>query len=300
MNETARAWRSEWSRVAVILTCCAVLAGCASRRQASEPPPPITKVAIVPVLPTYDPALSSTLNTGNAVATKTIRVPVPVSGPVLPVAGAGVVFGLVMHSIEQSRERKRSDLAAAIRSIPFDPAVRLQALLNERLADSNLDVTVLEAADALPPQAREEWDYTALAGRFDAVLDVRVSDYGYYDIGRSRGYSPILQVSAHLVRAQSSEEAASMDYYADWADAKGNADVFTTPSQMQRGSLDDIRAQGEQARDGFEQVLVRMADKLVLDLRAHVQPKMPPKTMQEAQAEAPLPAAQAPAKEAAR
>jgi hypothetical protein len=244
------------------------LAGCANR--APKPPPdPIRPLQKIALLPTLNP---EALYRGRGGPNGTGVVAVQPMSPSAALATVGV--GLIALAIINSREKEANQLATAVAAIGFDPGARLDDRLKKRLEEEGLSVELVDATTAR--SVRETSDYKLLAAQAEAVLDIKLGEIGYYEVGASTGYSPMLGMSASLATTTTNNEPESWSFYADWRSREKDTRWLQTPSTMNRLNPADIGGNTAKSRTDLETTLDRIIERLVVDVkrRAAAQPPL--------------------------
>ena len=258
-----------------------VIEGCATRpAEAPKPPKPL---ALVAVLPAWAPASESNAGFGSAPQglVLPIVVPVPAGSDALSpgTTAAAVVAGVlasafIFHFQEDSR-RERKALNEALSRISFDTAAEVDSRLAPAL--ERRQVRVVRVTD--PDIAAE-----ARVGRFDrvppgvdAILDVRVSESGYYSSLRAGGYSPKLLLKVALrVPVANVDNLAEFSYYADFRDGGKDRRWVTTPQSLTFPTVDQLGACSTDIRAGLARVVDQLVELMAQDLerRATGQPRI--------------------------
>jgi len=253
---------------ALILVLGFGLAGCANRAP-KAPPDPIRPLQKIALLPTLNP---ETLYRGRSGPNGTAVVPIQPMSPGAALATIG--FGLLAFAILDSKEKEASRLAAAVAAVGFDPGARLDERLKQRLEDEGLVVELIDATTAR--RVREAGDFRSLAEQAEAVLEINLGEVGYYDAGGSRGYSPMLGLSASLTTTATNNDPEYWSFYADWRSRDKDTRWFQTPSAMNRANTAAISANAAEARADLEATLDRIIERLVQDVkrRASAQPRV--------------------------
>lgn len=253
------------------LTALNLLAGCANRgpKAAPDPERSLKLIALLPVL--RPPVETGRLMPGNPG-----YMPMQPMSPSAALAVSGI--GLVTLAILSSQKSEADALAAALNTIGFDPATRLNESLRQRLEAEGLEVQWV--SDELAGQVRANGNPALLADVADAVLDIQLSETGYYDAGRPRGYSPMLGLQATLSVTRANNDPEYWDYWDYWADWKGNAKYsryFVTPASMNQADVAALAGHTDAARADLEATLNRVMERSVQDvkLRATTQPRLP-------------------------
>ena len=244
------------------------LVGCANR--APKPPPdPIRTLQKIALLPTLNP---EALYRGRGGPNGNAVMPVQPMSPSTALATIGV--GLIALAIINSREKETNQLAAAVAAIGFDPGTRLDERLKKRLEEEGLTVELADASTAR--SVRETSDYRRLAPQADAVLDIQLGEIGYYEVGGSKGYSPMLAMSASLATTTTNNEPDTWSFYADWRGSDKDTRWLQTPSTMNRMNVPAIGGSAAEARADLENTLDRIIERLVVDVkrRAAAQPRI--------------------------
>ena len=244
------------------------LAGCANR--APKPPPdPIRPLQKIALLPTLNP---EALYRGRSGPNGAAVMPVQPMSPGAALATIGI--GLIAFAIISNKEKEARQLATAVATVGFDPGARLDDRLKKRLEEEGLTVELVDATTAR--SVRETSDYRSLAPQAEAVLDINLGEVGYYEAGGSKGYSPMLGMSASLATTTTNNEPEYWSFYADWRSNDKDPRWFQTPSTMNRMNPAAIGGNAEAARADLETTLDRIIERLVVDVkrRAAAQPRI--------------------------
>lgn len=255
-----------------------ILSACANR-QAKPPEPlqPIARIAVLPAIATAAPSPDLAQN-----GQPRYQGPMVLTGPggraLSPAdaarVGVGVaVVALVDNAIRSSRAEREAALANAVRAVDFRPAESLNSRLLARLKESGLNVEPIQDSPMVR-SAREEGTYKAIANGADAVLDVRVGEYGYYSSMRAGGVSPMLTITTYLMSPATDEDQGGFTYYSDWRESKDSR-WFTSPRHLTFADAADLVAHGDMAREGLEDILDKMIAKIVADTKRRAEGQPP-------------------------
>lgn len=253
-----------WAFAAGLLT----VAGCAS--QPAEPPKPISLLAVLPVWAPY-----SESNTGFGSAHQPVLV-VPIVVPSGSQGGistggavaAGVITSAVIYGVQESNRRGREALAEAVSHVGFDAAAEVDSRLASALEQRQ--VRLVRITDQGIIWGIRAGRFEGLPSGVDAILDVRVTESGYYSSARAGGFSPMLLLTATLLppvaKADSLDE---FSYYADWRDGGKNRRWITTPPSMTVPSVQHLKAGSADARAGLAKVVDQLVELMAQDLQRH-------------------------------
>lgn len=275
-DQAEDACRRGWLRAAATLTFAAAvlpLTGCASKPAGPPPPPPkpLAHIGVLPVL------LQLPADQGAGFGARGHGGVYVHSGPPIS-AGAAVAtlgVGLIAMAIMADRAQKRRDLDAAVADLAFDPAKALDEGLAGALQKRQVVVTRIE--DPVLAAEIRSGSMERLPPGVDALLDVRVTEAGYFSSMRAGGYSPMLNVSASLLPpVKGGEELEAFGYYADWRDGGKDSRWFKTPAALTVDQIDKIRSQSQLLRDGLVAVVARVLERMADDVqrRAAGQPRV--------------------------
>jgi hypothetical protein len=234
------------------------LAGCATRKPlvAGAALPPAQRVALLPVL------------TDNAVYEAEVFAGAHSDVVTTPVPGGGFAGGALAAFLRERSRERQSELDQVWATVGFQSTERVDDALRRRLIERN--ATIVELADPAHHlhHARQIGDFREWRDQADAVLDVRVLDAGYQHSG-SR-YSPMLGIYAALIRTATPQENGGTDYWFDVGPAKGDPNTIVCPPTLVFHSLDEARADAPQVREGMEQALAALMQRIMADLQAQI------------------------------
>lgn len=250
------------------------LAGCAAHKPAAVPAglPPAQRIALLPVLmdsQVYEAEVFESEHSDVVAAPSGSGAATGSSDADPHTAGAGALFAY----IAENRRKKQAELDQAWATVEFHPRRSVDAELRRRLSEHG--VAMVELADPYHRlhRARQNGDFKEWQQQADAVLDVRILDVGYYRSGSN--FSPMLGIYCALIRTAYPEENGGTDYWFDSRPSKGDPNAFVCPPAMIFKSLDELRDKASDVRTSMDRALVRMVDKMVLDLRAKVRMQLP-------------------------
>jgi len=259
-------------RGAIVWACAAGLltvAGCASRP--AEPPKPINLLA---VLPAWAPVTDSNLgfgSSGPSVVVVPIVVPSGSQGSGISTGGAvaaGVITSAVIYGMQESKRKGREALAEALSHIHFDAAAEVDSRLIPALEQRQVRLVRITDPNIIWGVRNGRFD--GLPEGVDAILDVRITESGYYSSTRAGGYSPMLLITANLLppvaKAESLDE---FSYYADFRDGGKDRRWITTPTSMTFATVELLKAGAGDARAGLSTVVDQMVALMVEDLQRH-------------------------------
>ena len=259
--------------VGTLLAAAAVFSGCANRQPAAPLPPvqPIARLAVLPVV--YQAELDAGSGTVPPPRTAGAFVPVYVhrgqsSGSAYGQAAVGAAIGVgIVMLIEHQRKQKWEAHADAIRTVAIDPAALVQQRLQEKLRARGITLETVSADDAA--KSRHVDDFSAITPASGAVLDVRISDYGFDHSNRAGGFAPMLGASV-TVNVPGDDQSESYGYWADWRSRPDDPRWFTTPPSMTYPTLDALKADVEAVRRGLEDLIERVATRMADDVAKRV------------------------------
>lgn len=259
----------------VLLAAAAILAGCANRQPAPPPPPvqPLARLAVLPVV--YQAEVDAGSGQAPVPRTAGMVVPVPVyvhrgqsSSSAYGQAAVGAVIGVgIVMLIEHQRKQKREAHADAIRTVAIDPAGLMEERLQEKLRARGITLDTVAAGEAA--KSRHLDDFNAITPASGAVLDVRISDFGFDHSNRAGGFAPMLGASV-TVHAAGDDQTESYGYWADWRSRPDDPRWFTTPPSMTYPTLEAIKADAEAVRRGLEALIERLASRMADDIAKRV------------------------------
>jgi len=268
----------------VLPLCAAVaatvpLGGCANRPPAPPPPPPkpVALLGVLPVLlelpqpssPGFGANRSQPVYMGTQQAPRSAA---PVS------AAAGLAVGLlalgITMAVANENQRRAEELAAAVSTLDFDPAEALDRLLGDALERRGIRLARIDADLARELRGNR---MDRLPAGVDALLDVRVTEAGYYRSMRAGALSPQLNINASLMEARTDgDELDSFTYYADFRSAPKDPRWFTTPKELTFDDTAALRGAASRVREGLQALVERIAEHLCADVHRHVtgQPRL--------------------------
>lgn len=269
-DQAEDACRRGWLRAAAKITFAAAalpLAGCASKPAGPPPPPPpppkpLANIGVLPVLlqlPDDQRAGFGAPGYGGAYVH---------AGPPISAGAAVATLGvaLIAMAIMSHRAQKRRDLDAAVADLAFDPAKALDDGLAGALQKRQVVLTRIE--DPVLAAEIRSGSMGRLPPGVDALLDVRVTEAGYFSSMRAGGYSPLLNVSATLLPpVKDGEELEGFGYYADWRDGGKDSRWFTTPATLTVDEIDKISSQSQALREGLAAVVARVLERIADDVQ---------------------------------
>ena len=265
--------RANGGRVAVVVTAvaAALVAGCASNR---PPPEPIHRLVVLPA------ERNDTLH------------PLRERQPEYSLIN-GVVPYLVHLAIDAQQRRSAEELRLAIARVGFDPVARINERVFAALEKAGVKYEMVQRSAGDVFTARIARDFTAIAGDADAVLDLRIAQFGYYDeTSRAGGYLPMLGIHAHFwstksyaengrlrmligqvvpsVAAKTNPEIGAFRYWFDWRQDPGNPRWFTSGPELIFPDIAAIVENREKLRAKFEEVMDSMIAQLALDVKSRM------------------------------
>jgi len=244
--------------------------GCAT--QPAEPPKPINLLAVLPV---WAPPTESNTGfgyTGQPIVVVPIVVPSSGSqgGGVSPggAVAAGVITSAIIYSYQENKRRGRDALADALSHVNFDAAGEVDSRLIPALEQRQVRLVRITDPNIIWGVRAGKFD--SLPEGVDAVLDVRITESGYYSSSRAGGYSPMLLITATLhPPAANADVLDEFSYYADWRDGGKDKRWLTTPASMTYPTVDHIKAGAADARAGLAKVVEQLVALMVEDLERH-------------------------------
>lgn len=244
------------------------LQGCASRPEVPpEPPKPISLLAVLPVEMTADEA-----NAGFGAAGSGVVVPivVPSGGGISSrdAIGAAVIGAAIAVGIQASSRERKERLRDAVSAVAFDPAAEMESRLAPAL--EKRQVRLVRITDPQVVAAVRAGQFEGLPEGVDAILDVRITESGYYSSMRAGGFSPMLNVTANLLAPKTGADALDeFGYYADWRDGGKDRRWITTPKSLTFSETEMLKADAENVRAGLAQIVEQMVDLMSDDVQRH-------------------------------
>jgi hypothetical protein len=184
--------------------------------------------------------------------------------------GAGIVAAGVATLVANEMQKRQNDLEYAVSAAGFRPAHLLNKVLKTLLEEKGLKLEN-SISPAMAKQAREDEDFSRVDSKAEAILDIRVTDHGYFRSIRAGGLSPMLGITATLIEPVTGETIDSFTYWSDWRNGGDDPRWFTTPPSITYDSTDSLRADAAAARAGLEGILVKMTVRLVEDIKRRSQ-----------------------------
>lgn len=267
----------------VLPLCAAVaaaapLGGCANRPPAPPPPPPkpVALLGVLPVLLELPQPSSPGFGANRSQSTYVATQPAPGNSAPIPVAGLalGLLALGITAAVASENQRRAEELAAAVSTLDFDPAEALDRLLDRALEQRGVKLTRIdgELARALRSNRMDR-----MPAGVEALLDVRVTEAGYYRSMRAGALSPQLNVNVSLMEARADgDELESFTYYADFRSSPKDPRWFTTPKELTFEDTAALRAAAPAVREGLQALVERIAEHLCADVHRHVsgQPRL--------------------------
>jgi len=260
-----------WALAAGLLT----VGGCATHP--AEPPKPPKPINLLAVLPVSAPVSESNTGFGSAPQPVVVPIVVPVQsgsqdslspGTTAAVVAAGVVAAAIVYRFRENSRRGREALAEALSQVNFDAAAEVDSRLAPALEQRQ--VRLVRIADPSIASDVRAGKFDGLPVGVDAILDVRVSESGYYSSWRAGGYSPMLQLTATLLApAANADNLDEFSYYADWRDGGKDRRWITTPKSLIFPTVDLLRTSSADARAGLARVVGQLVELMVQDLQRH-------------------------------
>jgi hypothetical protein len=186
---------------------------------------------------------------------------------------AGVVASAFIYRFREDRRIGREALNEALSHVNFDAAAEVDSRLAPALERRQVRlVRIAEPNIALDIRAGK---FDGLPAGVDAILDVRVSESGYYSSWRAGGYSPMLLLTATLLApAVNADNLAEFRYYADWRDGGKDRRWVTTSKSLTFPTVDLLKASSARARAGLADVVDQLVELMVQDLQRHTTGKL--------------------------
>jgi hypothetical protein len=256
-----------------VLSHAVLMTGCASSKPRPEPLK-IERLVILPAV-THESLLP-------------VRSNQPVYSPM-----TGVVPFLVLSAVEQQRQRKAAELKQAVDSLSFDPVARFNERVFAALDKAGVKYTLTKGSWIDSFNARVSRDFTAVAGDADAVLDLRIAQFGFFESSRAGGFSPLLAVNAHFwstksyaqdgkvrsliaiaapsVATKTNPGIGTFRYWSDWREDPGNPRWFSTGRELVFPDLAAVVENRQKLIAKFDEVLDAMIARLVMDVRSRVE-----------------------------
>jgi hypothetical protein len=249
--------------------------GCATHPAA--PPKPPEPIKLLAVLPVSAPASESNSGFGSTQPGMILPIVVPVPsgsqdslspGTTAAAVAAGVVASAFIYSFRENSRKEREALTEALSHVNFDPAAEVGFRLAPALEQRQVRLVRIADPDIAAQVRAGRFD--RLPADVDAILDVRVSESGYYSSWRAGGYSPMLQLTATLLApAANADNLDEFSYYADWRNGGKDRRWVTTPKSLTFPTVDLLRANSAEARAGLARVVDQLVELMAEDLRRH-------------------------------
>lgn len=265
-----------WAFVAGLLT----VEGCATHP--AEPPKPPKPINLLAVLPVSAPVSESNTGFGSAPQGIILPIVVPVAsgsqdslspGTAAAAVAAGVVVSAFIYRFRENSRREREALDEALSHVNFDAAAEVDSRLAPAL--ERRQVRLVRVADPHIASDVRAGKFDGLPVGVDAILDVRVSESGYYSSWRAGGYSPMLLLRATLLApAANADSLGEFSYYADFRDGGKNKRWITTSKSLTFPTVDLLRASSADARAGLAKVADQLVELMVQDLQRHAAGKL--------------------------
>ena len=243
----------------------ASLGACASK----APKPPLKpndlrSIGMLPIKEWPDSGMAQfnqAMNTAAAFGS----APPPISPTML-----GAAIG---NAIRASRDADRMALAGAIGTIHMQPEPILRRAMQGEFERRSAEIRMLEDA-ALAHRVRDNI-LKDLPTSVDAILDVQIHSAGYYLIGKGKGFSPYLQVTARLLdTVNPGEVIEEFSYGGDHSKSDGDSRYFTTPPELTQPDIVAFYNNAASLRTGLTTVVELIASKLADDI-VRVRDKQP-------------------------
>lgn len=249
------------------------LGACASKP--SAPPVPPKPIALLAVLPVALPPTEQNMSFNNRRAP--VYMPVQSgsgggmsAGGAVAVIGVGLIVAAIVASKQAENRKEQAALAEALATVNFDPAEAMDQRLNAALQQRGVRTLRVEDSEAAGAFRRNQ--SVNLPEGVDAVLDITISESGYYRASSSVGYSPILQLNAALRRpVRHDNDIEEFGYYADYRHGGKDKRWLTAPTTMVFPSVDLLRTDVAAVRAGFETLMDRIVAVLADDIQRHAQ-----------------------------
>lgn len=222
------------------------LAGCATNKPEAEAVPPV--VDSLTLLPIAMPG-------GVTVENRGMR-----GGLGLLLGGLGSIAAA--HSIRQNGQRMDQLILAS----GVDLSVRLREVLLAELAGGPV-IPDLFANSQEAAKARANDDFKLLGVGTDGVLDISVSNYGFYCSSGVDDYTPQVYVSMGLRSPRTSDWLGDASYAYDRSPSNGYQRHFQTAAEHKFGSLDDLFADSTRAVTALETGAEKIAGAIAVDIR---------------------------------
>jgi hypothetical protein len=121
--------------------------------------------------------------------------------------------------------------------------------------------------DSVAAKAREVDDFTLLKAEADALLDITVSEMGFYSTSGMDDYTPQVYVSMGLRSPVTSEWLGDASYAYDRSPAKGYQRHFQTAPEFKFASVEALIADGARAVRALEVAMDSIAGAIAVDVR---------------------------------
>ncbi|MEO7402591.1 MAG: hypothetical protein ABIU95_02875 [Burkholderiales bacterium] len=237
-----------------------VIAALTSACAGTPPRTPLTRIAMLPVVP--QAVVGAPVRPSNSVGVSVFGggdVSAVGAAVVMAVAGLGILFG-------HEADKRQAELDRTVAALGFEPVGHINDKLKRALESRGVVVSEISDAEAAMV-ARRSRDFQRVADGADAILDVRVGDNGFYQASGSGGYSPMLGVVASLRGPIGRVELDGFGYYADWRTNERDPRWVTSPPALTYPTLDAMLANADAARAGLEALADRIVEMLAEDVK---------------------------------
>ena len=248
-----------------------VVEGCATRP--AEPPEPPKPLALLAVLPVSAPPSEANAGFGSMQQGMILPIVVPVpSGPdslspgtTAAAVAAGVLASAFINQFRENSRRERKALNEALSRVNFDAAAEVDSRVAPALERRQVRVVRITDPDIAAEVRAGKFD--RMPPGVDAILDMRVTESGYYSSMRAGGYSPMLLIEVALrAPVAKADNLDEFSYYADFRDGGKDRRWVTTPKSMTFPTVDRLGASATEVRAGLASVVDKMVELMVQDL----------------------------------
>jgi hypothetical protein len=179
----------------------------------------------------------------------------------------GVFLGVLGQLAAADTIRRNSTrVSQALRARGIDLAGRLRTGLLREIGSESAPLSEYSDANVVA-KARQADDFSLLKAEADALLDITVSEMGFYSSSGMDDYTPQVYVTMGLRSPGSSEWLGDASYAYDRSPSKGYQRHFQTAPEFKFADVETLVADGARAARALEVAMDSIAGAIAVDVR---------------------------------